>query len=187
MLQAWQHNSLQLKPNCIISYHIALAPQSNHFILLLCTTTIWSASMTGKFRRFFKILSCYCVSCRTSKWASWRCCSSSLWQGGECQRHSKFTPMFAVARSSRRGCICGCTQQKWGHQRSGIWEISTLQVDCDSRWWTSIPSNFSHPINQQFVFCPSAWNLVRPVTVDLQNSSIEKELCWILSWCMKIH
>jgi hypothetical protein len=29
--------------------------------------------------------------------------------------------------------------------------------------------NVSHPINQQFVFHPSAWNLVHPVTVDLQE------------------
>ncbi len=28
--------------------------------------------------------------------------------------------------------------------------------------------NVSHPINQQFVPRPSAWNLVRPITADLQ-------------------
>ncbi len=29
--------------------------------------------------------------------------------------------------------------------------------------------NVSHPINQQFVPHPSAWNLVRPVTANLQT------------------
>ena len=29
--------------------------------------------------------------------------------------------------------------------------------------------NVSHPINQQFVFHPSAWNLKHPVTVELQE------------------
>ena len=35
--------------------------------------------------------------------------------------------------------------------------------------------NVSHPINQQFVPRPSAWNLVRPITANLRHFSIERD------------
>ena len=40
--------------------------------------------------------------------------------------------------------------------------------------WIATPGNFqarrnvSHPINQQFIFCPEAWSLVRRVSNELQ-------------------
>ncbi len=47
--------------------------------------------------------------------------------------------------------------------------------------WIATPGNLrsrqnvSHPINQQFVPRPSAWNLVRPITANLRHFSIERD------------
>jgi hypothetical protein len=42
--------------------------------------------------------------------------------------------------------------------------------------------NVCHPINQQFVFCPSAWNLVRPIS----NDALHSHLC-VPIVCLLLH